>query len=153
MRGRELAAIAGVSALPVTRHLKSSMRDASTQVALDAIADAGLETKDIDGLFMSPPGLSGPAGFMWSCTFAHHLGLRTSAQAMVDVRPTGLVLRGPLKKVTRRSRVALEGFLAQLEQDLCRVEPRRVRDRGLVRRDGNLEKRQRGSWLSLVQVF
>jgi acetyl-CoA C-acetyltransferase len=49
-----------------------------------AIADAGVELADIDGLFTTPPALTGLSGFMWSCTLAHHLGLRTKAQAMVE---------------------------------------------------------------------
>jgi acetyl-CoA C-acetyltransferase len=78
------ASILGTAALPVRRHLEQSVRDAATQVALDAIVDAGLGPRDIDGLFVSPPGLSGPPGFMFSCIFAHHLGLHTKAQALVE---------------------------------------------------------------------
>src|SRR5438105_15351719 len=78
------ATITGVSALPVRKHLSGSIRDAATTVALDAIAASGLERPEIDGLFVSPPGLSGPPGFMWSCSFAAHLGLTTRAQALVE---------------------------------------------------------------------
>ena len=76
--------ITGVSALPVRRNLETSIRDAATQVALDALSDAGVGRDDVDGLFVSPPWLSGPPGFMWSCSFAHHLGVTTSAQVMVE---------------------------------------------------------------------
>ncbi|MBI3185697.1 MAG: thiolase family protein [Myxococcales bacterium] len=78
------AAIVGASAIPVARSLSKSVRDTASEVCLAAIADAGLEPKEIDGLFVSPPGLSRPGGFMWSCTLSHHLGLRTRAQAMVE---------------------------------------------------------------------
>jgi acetyl-CoA acetyltransferase len=76
--------VAGVAALPVRRSLERSLRESATEVALAAVADAGLGREDIDGLFVSPPGLSGPPGFMWSCSLAHHLGLRTRAQALVE---------------------------------------------------------------------
>jgi len=78
------AAVAGVAALPVQRNLEKSIRDSATSVALEAIGDAGMGRADIDGLFVSPPGLSGPPGFMFSCLLAHHLGLRTTAQALVE---------------------------------------------------------------------
>ncbi len=78
------AAIGGVSAIPVSRHLPGSILDTVSEVAFAAIADAGLTPADVDGLFVSPPILSGPAGFMWSCTLAHHLGLSTRAQALVE---------------------------------------------------------------------
>ena len=71
--------IGGVAAVPVQRHLPKPVRDIATDVAFEAIADAGLSPRDIDGLFVSPPVLSGPAGFMWSCSFAHHLGLEHMA--------------------------------------------------------------------------
>jgi acetyl-CoA C-acetyltransferase len=77
-------AIGGVAAIPVQRHLPKPIRDVCTDVAFEAIADAGLSPKDVDGLFVSPPVLSGPAGFMWSCSLAHHLGLSTRAQALVE---------------------------------------------------------------------
>jgi len=76
--------IRGVAALPVRRHLERSIRDSASDVALSAMRDAGLGRDDIDGLFVSPPGLSGPPGFMWSCSFAHHLGIDTKAQTMVE---------------------------------------------------------------------
>lgn len=78
-------AILGVAAVPVRRSLAASTRDTATEVAFAALADAGLAAKDVDGLFVSPPALSGqPPGFMWSCTLAHHLGLTTRAQALVE---------------------------------------------------------------------
>ncbi len=78
------AAISGVAAVPVSRKLQKSVRDTATALAFAAIADAGLEPKDVDGLFVSPPALSGAPGFMWSCTLAHHLGLSTRGQSLVE---------------------------------------------------------------------
>src|SRR5262245_25041827 len=78
------AAITGVAALPVRKHLERSIRDSATEVALDAVRDAGLERRDIDALFCTPPSLSGHPGFMWSCTLAHHLGLTTRAQGLME---------------------------------------------------------------------
>src|SRR5437867_3247682 len=78
------AMISGIAALPVRRTLAASIRDSAASVAMGAIADAGLSPRDVDGLFVSPPGLSGPPGFMHSCLLAHHLGLTTRAQALVE---------------------------------------------------------------------
>ena len=80
----EAPIVAGVAAMPVRRQLGCTARDAAADVALEAIADAGLDPKDVDALFVSPPGLTGPPGFMWSCALAHHLGLRTRAQALIE---------------------------------------------------------------------
>ncbi len=102
--------ITGVGAVPVRRQLERSARDTATAVALQAIGDAGLEPGEIDGLFVTPPGLSGPPGFMWSCAFAHHLGLTTKAQALVECggMTAALALRSALDAVTLgRSRAAL----------------------------------------------
>jgi acetyl-CoA C-acetyltransferase len=85
-------AIIGAAALPVRRSLEKSIRDSATEVALDALADAGLGGREVDGLFVSPPGLSGPPGFMWSCALAHHLGLSTRAQALVECGGTTAAL-------------------------------------------------------------
>lgn len=78
------AAISGVAAVPVARKLAKSVRDTATALVFDAVADAGLGLADVDGLFVSPPALSGAPGFMWSCTLAHHLGLATRGQSLVE---------------------------------------------------------------------
>ncbi|MHB8419912.1 MAG: thiolase family protein [Myxococcales bacterium] len=78
------AMIAGTAALPVSRKLPRSIRDVASDLCFAALADAGLPPQDVDGLFVTPPALSGLPGFMWSCTLAHHLGLSTRGQALVE---------------------------------------------------------------------
>ncbi len=78
------AAVAGVAAIPVRRKLERSVRDTAAGVAFAAVADAGLDLGEIDGLFASPPALGGIPSFMWSCTLAHHLGLSTRTQTLVE---------------------------------------------------------------------
>lgn len=78
------AVIAGVAAIPVARKLPRAVRDVATDLCFAALADAGLPARDVDGLFVTPPALSGMSGFMWSCTLAHHLGLSTRGQALVE---------------------------------------------------------------------
>ena len=76
--------ICGIAGVPVARNLARPIRDTITDVVFAAIADAGLSAKDVDGLFVSPPTLGAQPAWMWSCTLAHHLGLSTRAQAMVE---------------------------------------------------------------------
>jgi acetyl-CoA acetyltransferase len=79
------AAIAGVAAPPVTRRFAAALRDVAAETALAALTDAGVGPDEVDGLFCSPPGLAAAhGGFMWSCTLAHHLGITTKAQALVE---------------------------------------------------------------------
>ena len=95
------AILAGVAALPVTKHLAKSIRDTATDVALAAIADAGVDRATVDGLFTTTPTLQGNPGFMWSCALAHHLGLRTKGQGMVECggMTSSLALRQALDAV------------------------------------------------------
>ncbi len=78
------AVVAGAAAIPVRRKLERPVRDTAAELAFAAAADAGLPLSRIDGLFVSPPALGGVPGFMWSCTLAHHLGLATRSQALVE---------------------------------------------------------------------
>ncbi len=76
--------IAGVGALPVTRDLQGTLLDASTQVALEACADAGLSMQDVDGLFVSPSAMSGEPWLMYAANLAEHLGVTTASLACYE---------------------------------------------------------------------
>lgn len=78
------AAVAGVAMTPVTRDLPGTIRDVASRVAHAAAADAGIALGEIDGFFVTPLGLGGEPSFMASCWLAHHLGLSTKAQALVE---------------------------------------------------------------------
>ena len=132
--------IAGLAALPIRRHLEMSVKDAATRVALDALADAGLTAREVDGLFVSPPALSGPPGFMWSCTFAHHLGLTTRAQALVECGGVTAAL-------------ALDAACSALQLGRCRVALVVAVDSRTGDPRGDLEHHLKNAVLRLVGLY
>lgn len=77
-------AVAGVAQTKVARRLPASPRETAARVARDAIADAGLEKRDIDALVATPLGLGGPPSFMWACELADYLQIATRSLSLVE---------------------------------------------------------------------
>ena len=83
MRANRLA-IAGISTTQVTRDLSNSILDTCSQVARDAVNDAGMKPAEIDGLFLTPASMSGEPWLMYAANFAEHLGLTTKGLVLVE---------------------------------------------------------------------
>jgi acetyl-CoA C-acetyltransferase len=77
-------AITGVGTVPVARSLKGALSDVCHQVCHSAIADAGLQKNQIDGLFVSPARMSGEPWLMYAAHIAEFLGLKTKSLVSVE---------------------------------------------------------------------
>jgi len=77
-------AIAGVGSIPVRRDLEAPLLDSCVQVAREAISDAGLGLKDVDGLFVTPARMSGEPWLMFVANLAEYLGVKTKGLQCVE---------------------------------------------------------------------
>ncbi len=76
--------LSGVGAVPVTRDPAAPLPDLAVRVAREAIADAGLQPGDVDGLFVTPSALSAEPWMMWAANFGEFLGIETKALMMAE---------------------------------------------------------------------
>jgi len=76
--------LAGVGAIPVTRDLESPLPDMAARVAREALADAGIDPAQVDGLFVTPAALSGEPWMMWAAGLAEYLGVRSHGLMMTE---------------------------------------------------------------------
>ena len=77
------AAVVGVAELPPQRYTgEATILELLSQVATDAIADAGFQHADVDGLVVHPIG--GLPGFV-PATVAEYLGLQPTFAELVDL--------------------------------------------------------------------
>ncbi len=104
------AAILGVASTPVTRKGKKPIRDTFFDMAREAVADAGLSPKDIDGLFLTPPGLNPDLFMMFAAHMGKYLGIPTKTLTVFENGgvTAALALRFAIDEVTLgRCRAAL----------------------------------------------
>lgn len=77
-------AIAGVGTAPVTRDDEAPLLDQIASTARAALADAGIEASEVDGIFCTEPRMSGDRWMMFAATLGAFLGFRTRALAEVN---------------------------------------------------------------------
>lgn len=104
------AVIAGVAATPVTKKGPRPIRDVMFEMAREAVEDSGLDPKDIDGLFLTPPGLNPELFMMFAAHMGKYLGIPTKTLTLVENGgvTAALALRFAVDEVTLgRCRAAL----------------------------------------------
>lgn len=69
---------------PFRRNLTGSIREVTFEVFKNALKDSGVSKEDVDGLYITPPGLAGPPSFMHACELIEYLGLPTKTLSMVE---------------------------------------------------------------------
>ncbi len=72
-------ALAGVAATPVTRNLERPLLDTVAEVTRRALADANIEAREVDGLFVTPAAMSGEPWMMFAAQLGEYLGFETKA--------------------------------------------------------------------------
>lgn len=107
LRGR--SAVAGFAELPPLKHPdERTPLDLLTEAARDAIADAGLTARDIDGLVVCPAQMQ--YSMLWPSVVADHLGLSPSYLELVDLggaSSCGMVARAAAAVATGQCQTAL----------------------------------------------
>ena len=76
--------IVGQAMIPVAKKLPGTAQDVAARVAREALAASGLPKSSVQGLYTTPPALSGPPGFMFACQLADYLQLELDALSMVE---------------------------------------------------------------------
>jgi len=66
------------------KNLPKSIREVTFEVFKEALKDAEIQKEDIDGLYVTPPGLAGPPSFMHACELIEYLGLPAKTLSMVE---------------------------------------------------------------------
>lgn len=69
---------------PFKRELSGSIREVTFEVFKKALVEVGVNKEDIEGLYVTPPGLAGPPSFMHACELIEYLGLRTKTLLMTE---------------------------------------------------------------------
>ncbi len=81
---RNRVRILGGYQTPFQKGLRGSIREVTYEVFKKALLDANISKEDIDGLYVTPPGLAGPPSFMHACQLIEYLGLPTKTLVMVE---------------------------------------------------------------------
>jgi len=76
--------LAGIGTIPVTRDLQMPIPDACVQVCREALDNAGIPASDVDGLFFTPPAMSGEPWMMFAAQMGEHLGITTKSLSLVE---------------------------------------------------------------------
>lgn len=84
LSGKTPVKILGGALTKFDRNLPGTIREVTYRVFRDALKDAGLQKEDIQGLYLTPPGLAGPPSFMHACELIEYLGLPTKTLTMVE---------------------------------------------------------------------
>lgn len=76
--------IVGTARLRVSKHFDRNYHDLACELVSQAVGEAGLKLKDLDGLVTSPPSLGSGLSFMWSASLAQTLGIRGKVLTLVE---------------------------------------------------------------------
>jgi len=81
-------AVAGISVSPVTKNLEIPIKDLAFKMVKEALADARIPKEELDGFFVTNPGMAGPPYCMFACDLADYLQLETKSLALVETGGT-----------------------------------------------------------------
>ncbi|UCD84534.1 MAG: thiolase family protein [Deltaproteobacteria bacterium] len=81
-------AIAGISTSRVTKNFETSIKDLSFKIVKEALANAQIPKEDVDGFFVTNPGMAGHPYCMLACDLADYLQLETKSLALMETGGT-----------------------------------------------------------------
>lgn len=84
MSGNKKAAVVGVATARAGKSMPATVRDIAHRLIREALADAGIEKSEVDGLMVTPPGLGGLPSFMFADYLAEYLGFSTRSLTMLE---------------------------------------------------------------------
>ncbi len=76
--------VLGAAVTPVQPSLKTTVKEMILDVFIRAVADAGIEPGDVEGLFITPQGFAGMSSAMLACNLADYLGLSLKSLSMEE---------------------------------------------------------------------